>query len=83
MRVLMVERFQKAMVADAATIFLWEQALHVSHTHSFTDSTAFGKTGVNQQENAKRSAAMGSVISPLFHLSGLSEGSSMNTFSGQ
>lgn len=40
-RVLTEDRFQKAVAADAATIFLCEQAPHASNTHHFKQSTAY------------------------------------------
>jgi hypothetical protein len=39
-RVFTEDRFQKAVAADAATIFLWEHAPHASNTHHFMHSAA-------------------------------------------
>lgn len=38
--VFIVDRFQNTVTAEAATIFLWEQAPHASSTHLFKHSTA-------------------------------------------
>lgn len=39
-RVLIVDRFQKAVTTDATTFFLWVQLFHVSINHSVMHSAA-------------------------------------------